>query len=85
MTKNKERLPYKISDYITEHFREDFLFEVKEVRQIEDQTLYTIEVAKDDYIHTLIFDEDGHLIQDHADEAFPPDTRDEAGFSDVPD
>lgn len=85
MTTHKEKLPYKISDYITERFREDFLFKVKEVSQIHGQTYYTIEVAKDDYIHTLVFNEDGQLVKDQADEAFPPDTHDEAGFSNVPD
>lgn len=85
MSTNNERLPIHISDYISERFREDFLFQVKEVRQVKGHTYYTVEVAKDDYIHTLIFNEDGHLVQDQADEAFPPDTHDEAGFSNVPD
>lgn len=85
MSTDKAKLPYKISHYITERFREDFLFKLKEVGQIKGQTHYTIEVAKDDYIHTLVFNEDGQLVKEQADEAFPPDTHDEPGFSNVPD
>lgn len=82
---DKEKLPHKITEYITGHFREDFLFEVKEIKQAKDHTFYTIEVSKDNYIDTLRFNEDGVLIQDESDEAFPAEAHDEAGFGNVPD
>jgi hypothetical protein len=72
-----DKIPFKISEYITEHFVEDFLFTVKETKKIEGHTFYTIEVSKDDYIYTLRFSEDGDLISKEADEAFPPDTHEE--------
>lgn len=82
---DKEKLPHKITEYITGHFREDFLFEVKEIKQVKGHTYYTIEVSKDNYIDTLRFNEDGVLIQDESDEAFPAEAHDEAGFGNVPD
>ena len=83
-TKNR-KLPYSISEYIKEHFREDFLAEVKETRQWNGRWYYTIEITKDDYIHTLKFNEDGKLITDEADHAFPPDAHEGPAFEDVPD
>ncbi|MGC1239987.1 MAG: hypothetical protein WA874_00290 [Chryseosolibacter sp.] len=82
---DKEKLPHKITEYITGHFREDFLFEVKEIKQLKDHTFYTIEVSKDNYIDTLRFNENGVLVQDESDEAFPAEAHDEAGFGNVPD
>lgn len=71
------KIPHKISDYITEHFKEDFLFDIKETKKIKGHTFYTIEVSKDDYIYTLRFSEEGDLLSKEADEAFPPDPHEE--------
>jgi hypothetical protein len=77
-------IPYKISEYIQDHFMEDFLFAVKDVKQIKGATVYTVEVTKDDYIHTLTFNEAGNLIEESSDKAFPPDIHDEFIGADIP-
>jgi hypothetical protein len=78
-------LPYKITEYVKEHFKEDFLFEVKDVRKIKNDWFYTVEVTKDNYIHTLKFNHNGEIMADEAQQAFPSDIHDELGFEDVPD
>jgi hypothetical protein len=83
MKSSKSQLPYPISEYIKDHFRDDFLFEVKESTQVKGRWYYTIEITKDNYIHTLKFDEDGKLIKDQADEAFPPDVHEDPGFGEI--
>ena len=84
MKTTNQKLPYRISEYIKDHFREDFLFEVKEVKQLKGRWFYTIEVTKDTYIHTLKFDEEGELIKDEADQAFPPDVHEGPSFEEIP-
>jgi len=78
------KLPYGISEYIKEHFREDFLFDVKEVTKVKGHTYFTVEVSKDNYIHTLKFNENGDVIKDEADQAFPPDVHEEPGYENIP-
>jgi hypothetical protein len=78
-------LPYKITDYVREHFREDFLFEVKKVVQVNGHPQYEIEVSKDDYIHRLSFNENGDLIREDAEQAFPADEHEGPNFEEVPD
>jgi hypothetical protein len=82
--KTEQKIPFGISEYITDHFKEDFLFEVKDVKNIRGHFIYTIEVSKDDYIHTLKFNEDGSLLKEEAQEAFPPDSHEEPIAGDVP-
>jgi len=84
MTPKTQKIPAKISDYIADHFREDFLFEVKAVKQIGGHVYYMIEVSKDNYVHSLRFNEDGDLVKEEADQAFPQDIHDEQTFEDVP-
>lgn len=75
--KSERRIPIGISDYINDHFKEDFLFEVKDVRDIQGQSVYSVEVCKDDYIHKLKFREDGTLVTQESEQAFPPDIHEE--------
>ncbi|MEX1238928.1 MAG: hypothetical protein WEB30_04395 [Cyclobacteriaceae bacterium] len=84
MNAKDQKLPYGISEYIKEHFREDFLLDVKAVKRLKSHVYYVIEVTKDNYIHTLKFDENGNLMKDDADQAFPEDSHEEPGFGDVP-
>lgn len=84
MKTNNPGIPHRMSEYIKEHFREDFLFEVKDVRQRNGHWYYTVEVTKDNYIHTLKFNEDGELMKEEADQAFPPDVHDEPTLEDIP-
>jgi len=79
------KLPFKISEYIQDRFREDFLFEVKDVKSIKGQLNYFVEVTKDDYIHSLQFNEQGNLVEGKADEAFPTDIHEQPISGDVPD
>ncbi|MBA4053574.1 MAG: hypothetical protein C0490_02580 [Marivirga sp.] len=83
MKTTNQKLPYRISEYIKDHFREDFLFEVKEAKQ-KGHWYYTIEVTKDNYIHTLKFDEKGELVRDQADQAFSPDVHEGPTFEEIP-
>lgn len=83
MAENR-RLPYKASEYIKNRFREEFLFELKETKQIDGHWFYTVEVTKDDYIHTLRFDDQGALVKKEEDEAFPTDMHEAQGFDDLP-
>lgn len=43
-----------------------------------------MEVTKDDYVHTLKFNENGELIIDEAGQAFPPDAHEAPAFEDIP-
>ncbi len=83
MIENK-KIPYKISEYIKEHFRDEFLFEVKEVKQVKGHWYYAVEVTKDDVIHKMKFNEKGALIDEAADDAFPTDWHEERGIDDIP-
>jgi hypothetical protein len=74
--KEEQKLPYKISEYIKNKFREDFLFIVRDIKDLEGGKRYFIEVSKDDYIHQLQFDETGSLINKDASNAFPQDAHD---------
>ena len=71
------KLPYKISEYIKDQYREDFLFEVKEVKKVNGQWYYIVEVTADNYTHLLKFNEAGELIKEQAEQTFPPDDHDE--------
>jgi hypothetical protein len=77
-------LPYRITEYINGHFKEDFLFEVKDVRKVKNRWFYTVEVSKDNYIQTLKFNDKGEVISGDTEEAFPPDIHEEPGFEDIP-
>jgi hypothetical protein len=82
--KTDERIPFGVTDYIQKKFREEFLFEVKDIRKNNGHAVYTIEVSKDDYIHTLRLDENGTLLKEEVSEAFPPDIHEERTFGEVP-
>jgi len=85
MKKDLPAIPYRISEYIQEHFKEDFLFEVKEVKNIKGQLFYPVEVTKDDYLHRLLFNEAGLLVNEEVEQAFPPDIHEEQYTGDLPD
>jgi hypothetical protein len=68
--KAEKKIPYGISDYIREHFSEDFLFRVKEVNESKGHSVYVVEVSQDDYIYTLRFNEEGVLLNEDAEQAF---------------
>ncbi len=78
--KSTTAIPQAIADYIKERFREAFLFEVKSIVRTDDDTIYAIEVTKDDYIHHLKFNAAGKLLNQDADPAFPDDEREDRGI-----
>jgi hypothetical protein len=80
----EDKIPRKISDYITDHFKEDFLFQLKEIKEIKGHIYYTVEIFKDDYTHTLKFNEDGTLLKEEDEQAFPPDIHEEPNFEEIP-
>ena len=71
MTSTEHKLPPMVSDYIHRHFREDFLFKIRSVEQKGPHTRYAVDVAKDEYIYHLEFDEKGWLTRREVEEAFP--------------
>ncbi|MCA6074313.1 hypothetical protein [Fulvivirga sedimenti] len=77
MTSAGNKLPPKINEYIHRHFREDFLFKVQSVRRIGEHVRYSIDVAKDEHIYHLKFDEKGWLLKKEVEEAFPADDYDD--------
>lgn len=81
---DKGKLPIKASEYITNHFRDDFLFAIRHVKEVDGHYQYTVEVTKDDYIHTLVFNEDGTLVKKKEDDAFPADMHEARGIDDLP-
>lgn len=82
--KTEKRIPFGISEYIKDHFREDFLFHMKEVKEVNGHPVYVVEVTKDDYVHTLRFNEEGTLLKEDAEQVFPPDIHEEQTLRDIP-
>jgi hypothetical protein len=80
-TKTGNKLPFAASEYITNKFRDEFLFEIKEV---DSRGNYLVEVSKDGFIHTLCFDAKGKLLKEEADPAFPADAHEGPVPEDVP-
>ncbi|SMO65947.1 hypothetical protein [Solitalea koreensis] len=78
MIENMEVIPYKISEYIQEHFRDDFLSEIKKVRDLQN-VFYEVEITQNNLTYYLRFNEMGTLISEEADPTFPED--DHEGFS----
>ena len=77
------QIPYKISEYVNNHFKEHFLFEVKEVKT-KYIWHYQVDVSKDNFEYRLLFNEKGDLLKEEAEQAFPPDTHEEPTFEDIP-
>lgn len=67
------RIPQGIADYVKDRFREEFLFDVKSVVNVDGDTFYNVQVTKDGYIHALRFNANGQLVKEEADFAFPED------------
>lgn len=85
MKPETQNLPPAASEYIQDQFREDFLFEVTEVRKINGELNYFVEVAKDGMIHLLHFNEKGKIVIDRIENPFRPDPLEEPPFDEIPD
>jgi hypothetical protein len=73
---DRSAVPLKISDYINNRFREDFLCAFRVVRRVNRSVLFEATVTKDDSIYTLWFTSEGSLINEEVAPAFPPDFHD---------
>ncbi len=58
---------------------------MKRIIQVKGRPQFEIEVSKDDYIYKLSFNEDGDLLKEEAEQAFPADEHEGPSFEDVPD
>ncbi|GEM_PF-1799088 len=85
MKPENQNLPPEASQYIQEQFREGFLYEVTEVREINGAPHYFVEVAKDGEVHLFHFNEKGKLIIDRLEDPFRPDPFEEPPFEEIPD
>jgi hypothetical protein len=83
-TIDKIKLPYAATEYIAKRFRKEFLFELKEHKQVGGKGVYVVEVSQDGFIYTLRFDEKGLLTGEEVDPAFPADAHDGPVPEDVP-
>lgn len=85
MKPETQNLPPKASEYIGNQFREDFLYEVTEVRKINGELHYFVEVAKDGRVQLLHFNEQGKIVVDQLENPFRPDVLEEPPFDEIPD
>ncbi|MDF2157175.1 hypothetical protein [Algoriphagus sp. CAU 1675] len=84
MKPHPHNLPPKAVDYIRKNFQEDFLLNLSEIKMIQEEPHYFVEVAKDNYLHKLQFDKAGTLINKEATEAFPSNDHDGKTFGEIP-
>ena len=85
MKPETQNLPAGASQFIQDQFNEDFLFEVMEVRKINGEPHYFVEVAKDGMIHLLHFNENGKVVIDKLENPFRPDLFEEPPYDEIPD
>jgi hypothetical protein len=84
MTPPSKKLPPKINDYIRKHFKGEFLFKVNSVNKKGSHTVYTLDIAKDEHVYHLKFDEKGWLMRKEVEEAFPAAGYEDPGLGDSP-
>ncbi len=58
-----DKIPFEISAYIKDHFREGCLSDIKTERTESGHFQYKVKVYEDQLIHLLEFNEKGHLIK----------------------
>jgi len=67
------KLPVKISNYIKQNFREDYLIEVKPILGKKHNTFFKIDITENDVIHHLEFSEKGLVIKHDSEPLFKED------------
>lgn len=77
-------LPASINEYIREHFYEDFLAEIRE-QTGKDGLYYEVDITKDEILHHLVFNKEGHLISSNSEPLFPQDPHEDFFTGDEPD
>ena len=83
MKTRTEKIPLKVSEYVNNHFREDFLFEIKEMKS-KGRLCYQVDVSKDNFEYKLLFNERGELLKEETENAFTPDPHEEPSAEDTP-
>lgn len=73
------QLPPEASAYIRDHFREEYLIEIKEEKDKHGHIYFKVEVSENDIIHHLKFDKNGKLIKSETEPTFEEDYY-EGGF-----
>ena len=73
MIENKEVIPYKISEYIQEHFRDDFLSEIRKAHDTFGRTFYEVDITQNELTYHLTFNERGTLMKEEAEPTFEQD------------
>ncbi|OFY88003.1 MAG: hypothetical protein A3F72_08520 [Bacteroidetes bacterium RIFCSPLOWO2_12_FULL_35_15] len=56
-------LPYEISEYLKENFREDFLTEIKKTTTNDGKVIYKVDVSNEDQLYHLKFNSKGLLME----------------------
>lgn len=67
------RLPYKISSFIKNRFREGYLVEIKPIKYKDSHRIFRVEINENDVIHHLEFNERGKLIKHQTEPEFEED------------
>lgn len=74
-------LPYEISEYLKENFREDFLTEIKKTTASDGKVIYKVDVSNEDSLYHLKFNSKGLLMEKEMEPILELDT-DEYGVVD---
>ncbi|MDI1355211.1 MAG: hypothetical protein PSX36_09845 [bacterium] len=61
-----EELPHKISEFITNNFRGEFLSDIKKIRDKRGKDIYDVSISHDNTLHHLRFNALGVLIERNA-------------------
>ena len=78
-SQNSPAIPIRISEYIKQNFREDYLTEIKHVKDSKGIGFYYVDVTHEDNIYHLKFNESGELIQKEIESVIYPDDEIEIG------
>ena len=76
---NTPAIPIRISEYIKQNFREDYLTDIKLVKDIKGICFYYVDVTHEDNIYHLKFNESGELIEKAIEAVIYPDDEIEIG------
>ncbi len=79
---NAHPIPAGISEYIKQNFREDYLTDVKSVKDGRGIEYYYIDVTHEDNVYHLKFNASGELIQKEIESVRYPDDEIEIGNAD---
>ena len=79
---SKKPIPAGISEYIREHFRNDFLTDIRAVKNKSGELFYYVDVTHDKNLFHLKFDAYGNLLLRETEPIMELDDEDEIGTVD---